>query len=109
MATTAQRTGMANGHGSRREIHRTIRTAKLAGNVARDLVRALRALEGSLDCDYYGRVVWTADESPEHAASAVTDLLRLARGDYPSQEIEVNVLVRVSEEEVPAGGNSPGQ
>lgn len=85
---------------NRREIVRTITTAKRVRNSARDLVRALYVLESSLDFDFYGRIVWVPDESADSIASEVADLLRLARADYPEQEIEVSVQVQV-----PASGS----
>jgi hypothetical protein len=104
----AKRNGMATGPKNKRQVARTIRTARTALNVSRDLVRSLHALQESFDFDFFGRVVWQADEKVDEVANAVSDLLRLARDDYPDQEIEINVTVKVPEA-VPASGTEDAE
>lgn len=95
---------MATSLATKRDVTRTLVTTKRVLNGARDLVRALRVLEDSLEYDYFGRIVTGPDEPVDEVLRELRDLLRLVRNDYPASLVEINVMVRVSDGEVPADG-----
>lgn len=89
---------MATGH-TKKQVFRTREAAKRSLSASRTLVGRLYELERLIDTDYYGRVAWAPDEQRHFVIREVTDLISLARADYPDQEIEVNVVVHVPQED----------
>jgi len=73
-----------------REVKRLLKSARATS-------RILKAVEELFDGDFFGRYVVGEGESLDEGE--VIEFLRLARADYPEQELVISVTARVGTDE----------